>query len=760
MLDWPDGRWGPLLFDASPLLPSGVFAGPDGSLLTGVDAQRAAVAYPAGYEPSPKQRVGDATVWLADREIAVVDLVAAVLGRVAAEARRVVGGRPESVVLTHPTGWAGSRLGVLALAAERAGLGEVAFVAEPVAAAAYFVTVLGGGLAPDRPLVVYDLGAGTFDVAVVRAGAGGLEVVGSAGLPDVGGLDLDALVVDHVRRADLRAAGPGGEAAGWRRLDQPVTVPDRRARYELWSGARAAKEQLSRHPSADVYVPLLDVLVPVTREEFETAARPVLERAAGLTLRLLHDGGMPPDQTAGVFLVGGASRIPLAATVVHRIVGVAPTVIEQPEIVVAQGSVHYPSAGSALAAPRSATPVPAGGLPAASASVPNLAASPPPGQPLAVSSMAAAGVTRRRPASVVAAAATVAVVLVAVVAVVAWRAWSDRAGAGVRFAPTASPSPVDQPVLGAALVATLTGHTDQVWRVAFSPDSATLASVGRDRTVRLWDVQRRQELGAALVGHTNAVDDVAFSPDGKVLATIDYDNTLRLWDVADRVPVGAPITTVAATVPTCIYVAFSRDGRTLATSCDRAVRLWDATTHQQRGPTLASAAYLARNSAGKLAFLPDGRTLAVCVQGDQVDLWDVPSGRPLATPPSPRTSDPFPREVFSPDGAGIAVVTDGHDAQLWDPVTHRLVNTLTGSAANLDVWDLALSSHSRTLAIADRQAQIRLWDTAANKPIGDPIGEPTIDPSKLITTMAFSGDGRYLAVGSDDHTIRLYALIH
>src|SRR5690242_659699 len=98
MLAGADGVARPLLFDASPLLSSAVFAAPSGDLLTGADAERAAVAYPAAYEPNPKRRVDERTVLLGEREITVVDLVAAVLRRVGTEAERSTGASPRPVV--------------------------------------------------------------------------------------------------------------------------------------------------------------------------------------------------------------------------------------------------------------------------------------------------------------------------------------------------------------------------------------------------------------------------------------------------------------------------------------------------------------------------------------------------------------------------------------------------------------------------------------------------------------------------------------
>jgi molecular chaperone DnaK (HSP70) len=153
----PGGRMRTLLFDGTPLLPSAVFADIGGLLLVGADAVRAAVGAPAGLEANPKRRVDEGSVWLGEQEYPVIELLAAVLRRVAAEAARVAGGPVADIVLTHPAAWQRTRLGVLAAAAGRAGFGEVRFIPEPVAAAAYFATVLGHRVRTDSAIVVYDL---------------------------------------------------------------------------------------------------------------------------------------------------------------------------------------------------------------------------------------------------------------------------------------------------------------------------------------------------------------------------------------------------------------------------------------------------------------------------------------------------------------------------------------------------------------------------------------------------------------------------
>jgi len=347
---WPDGRARPILVDGSPLLPSAVYAEPDGSLAVGRDAVHSARRDPARFEPNPKRRIDDGTVLLGDQEFPVVDLIAAVLVRVADEWHRAVGPVRPELTLTCPATWGATRRGLLAEAAARAGLEHARLVAEPVAAATYFAEVLGRDVPIGSVVVVHDFGAGTFDASVVARTAEGFEVLAVDGRDDIGGLDVDAAIVEHIGKlcADR-------DAATWQRLVEPATLEDRRAQRQLWDDVRIAKERLSRIQSADVVVPLLDLELHVTREELEELARPVLDQTVRVTRDLLRWADLPDGRLAGVFLVGGASRIPLVATLLHRELGEAPVVIEQPELVVAEGSIL---ADEALLASEPAAPGP------------------------------------------------------------------------------------------------------------------------------------------------------------------------------------------------------------------------------------------------------------------------------------------------------------------------------------------------------------------------------------------------------------------
>ncbi|WP_344504469.1 Hsp70 family protein [Dactylosporangium maewongense] len=336
----------PLLFDASPLLVSAVAAAADGTLLTGRDALRAALQDPSRFEPNPKLRVDDGRVLLGGAEHDVEDIVAAPLCRVAREAARVLGGPAERTVLTCPASWAARRREVLLRAAGRAGLTGVTLVPEPVAAAVHHTLGRDHPVPAGGVVAVYDLGGGTFDVTLLRAGAGGWQVVATTGLEDVGGIDLDAALVDHLGRT-VGAREP----RRWRRLVEPADPAGRRVLQAFRDDVRGAKEQLSRAASAVVRVPGFEIDAYLSREEFEAVAMPWLVRTVDVLAALADRAGV--RRLDGLYLVGGSSRIPLVATLLHRRFEVAPTLVEQPELVVALGSVHVPDGQE---------PVPAGAV--------------------------------------------------------------------------------------------------------------------------------------------------------------------------------------------------------------------------------------------------------------------------------------------------------------------------------------------------------------------------------------------------------------
>ncbi|GAA3931390.1 Hsp70 family protein [Actinoplanes auranticolor] len=340
MLRRPDGRTRPLLFDGQPLLPSAVYLDTTGRLHVGRDAVRLGQAEPGRLEPNPKRHVDAETVLLGATEVPTVDLLAALLGAVAREAVATAGFLPPAV-LTYPAAWGARRREVLTTALARAGWPPATqLLPEPVAAARYFADVLHRPVPVGSALAVFDFGGGTLDIAVVRNegvtpdGLPRFAVAASGGIDDLGGLDLDAALVEHLG-AEMRR----NEPAAWTALTEPVTLAQWRARRQFWEDVRGAKEMLSRTALAPVPVPGVEHAAHLTRDEFEAAVGPLLHRGVAEAGSVIRAAGVPPTELAGLFLVGGSSRVPLVARLLHGELGIAPTVLEQPELPVAEGAI-------------------------------------------------------------------------------------------------------------------------------------------------------------------------------------------------------------------------------------------------------------------------------------------------------------------------------------------------------------------------------------------------------------------------------------
>ncbi|MGC5011813.1 WD40 repeat domain-containing serine/threonine protein kinase [Streptosporangium sp. DT93] len=298
-------------------------------------------------------------------------------------------------------------------------------------------------------------------------------------------------------------------------------------------------------------------------------------------------------------------------------------------------------------------------------------------------------------------------------------------------------------VLGRPDRAVLTGHTDSVESVTFSPDGHTLATASADGTARLWDVRTRRPIGTPLTGHVNAVESVAFSPDGRTLATASGDRTVWLWDAQTREPDGVPLTGHTGAVSS---VAFSPDGRTLATtSGDHTVRLWDTQTRKRIGIPLTGHT----SAVESLTFSPDGRTLATASKDSTVRLWDVRTREPVGIPLTGHT-DFIYSVAFSPDGRTLATASGDHTVRLWDTQTREPLGApLAGTSS---VNSVAFSPDGRILAIASGEHTVRLWDTQTRAPVGAPLTGHT----GAVNSLAFAPDGHTLATASIDGTVRLW----
>jgi WD40 repeat protein len=149
----------------------------------------------------------------------------------------------------------------------------------------------------------------------------------------------------------------------------------------------------------------------------------------------------------------------------------------------------------------------------------------------------------------------------------------------------------------------------------------------RRAIVQLWDVATRRRVGPPITGPDwQGWDDqtyftfhrLAFSPDGKFLATHDYES-VRLWDVATRRQAGSPIIGDFH----FLAIAFSSDGKLLATCTaddgHGAVRLWDIATRQPIGKPLTGLTQFIY----RVAFHPNSKLLVVS-DSNKIRLWIIP----------------------------------------------------------------------------------------------------------------------------------------
>jgi serine/threonine protein kinase len=322
-----------------------------------------------------------------------------------------------------------------------------------------------------------------------------------------------------------------------------------------------------------------------------------------------------------------------------------------------------------------------------------------------------------------------------------FRVWPFSESVRTDPVPTSSPAPAGPLVLRP--YRTLTGHTDWVLAVAFSPDGKTLASAAKDRTILLWDTHTWKS-GGPLAGHQGQVIDLAFAPDGTRLASVSSQPdvcALRLWDPVTGLTAG----TLGGPSPGMFAVAYTPDGRTLACGgFNRAVLLFDTATGKERLVIPEVCPGFLRG----FSISDDGRQIATGGTGP-TRLWDVATGKEV---PTARKLPEGMVPLFLPRGMGLSgwTYSEGR-VSLCDLPSGEV---RAAWKAQKKLGGLPHTRDGRFLASVGDDSEVRIWATDDQQEVATLVGH-----RGRVYGAAFSPDGRFLATtGVDDLTVRIWEL--
>ncbi|KAF9967011.1 hypothetical protein BGZ70_000420 [Mortierella alpina] len=282
--------------------------------------------------------------------------------------------------------------------------------------------------------------------------------------------------------------------------------------------------------------------------------------------------------------------------------------------------------------------------------------------------------------------------------------------------------------------------------------------------LRLWNYKSLQS-GPILRGHDNIVMSVVFSPSGDHVASGSYDKTVQIWNTRD----GSPIRTLSLHMSCIKSVVYSPDGKHIASaSYDKTVRIWDSTS----GEPIHTLKHLIMVTS--VAYSPDGLQIAAG-SGKEVQLWDAKLGTKQSLLSG--HTDAVLSVIYSPSGRQIASFSHDKTARLWDTQSGASGPTLNGHVNS--IMSVVYSPDGRQLVTGSLDKTVRLWTTQDDEDM-DSTGnnghrgsfrpdtkfnlnksvrfhnQRVAGHTNRVSCVVFSPDGRTLASGGFDRTLRLW----
>ncbi|QDT17989.1 Hsp70 family protein [Alienimonas californiensis] len=325
--------------------PSVVLFEPDGKAVVGTEAARRAISAGNRVVQQAKRFLSDPEKsWdVGGRSVSPTEVSALILRDLLRSARTRFGAIEEAVV-TVPVQFGDAERRRTVVAAKSAGLQRVTLIDEPVAAA--LCHILAGSdaeegglwfteLAAETTVLVFDLGGGTLDLAVVEYGANGVKVKAAGGDPELGGVDFTAAIADALAGQFAR------ENAGLGPLADPRNDPD--SEQALLNEAEEVKRSLSVREATQINIVHAGRRrsYKVERGQFEALTAHLVARAEKRVTELIREHTKGWGQIDAVLLTGGSTRIPAVRAMLKRLAGTTPSTELSPDQSVAHGACLY-----------------------------------------------------------------------------------------------------------------------------------------------------------------------------------------------------------------------------------------------------------------------------------------------------------------------------------------------------------------------------------------------------------------------------------